>query len=405
MKILLLNQTFHPDVVATALYLSDLAQGLREKGHEVAVIAGSRAYDNLEKRFPARENWNGIEIYRIPSTGFGKGAKWRRAIDFASFMVMCGFKLLTIPRFDAVVSLTSPPLISVFGAAAAKIRGAKFYYWVMDLNPDEAIAAGWLRAKSFPARVLEALSRFSFRNSEKIFALDRFMRDRIRAKEIPEDRIEVIPPWSLDDEVSFDPEGRDLFREKHGLTDKYVIMYSGNHSPCHPLDSVVDAAVKLKEDTRFVFFFVGGGSEHKKIARRIEDGGLRNVRCLPYQPMEKLAGSLSAADLHVVVMGEPFVGMIHPCKIYNILSISAPFLFIGPEASHVGDLIAKYPDAFLCRRSAQGEVDTIADHIKVIADEGGRGVSEKYAKASSHTSKEKLMSRFIELIEKGHQRG
>ena len=405
MKILLLNQTFHPDLVATALYLSDLAQGLREKGHEVAVIAGSRAYDNLEKRFPARENWNGIEIYRIPSTGFGKGAKWRRAIDFASFMVMCGFKLLTIPRFDAVVALTSPPLISVFGAAAAKLRGAKFYYWVMDLNPDEAIAAGWLRAKSFPARVLEALSRFSFSNSEKIFALDRFMRDRIRAKEIPEDRIEVIPPWSLDDEVSFDPEGRDLFREKHGLTDKYVIMYSGNHSPCHPLDSVVDAAMKLKEDTRFVFFFVGGGSEHKKIARRVEDEGLRNVRCLPYQPVDKLAGSLSAADLHVVVMGEPFVGMIHPCKIYNILSISAPFLFIGPEASHVGDLIAKHPDAFLCRRSAQGEVDTIADHIKAIADEGGRGVSEKYAKASSYTSKEKLMSRFIELIEKGHQRG
>ena len=50
-------------------------------------------------------------------------------------------------------------------------------------------------------------------------------------------------------------------------------------------------------------------------------------------------------------------------------------------------------------------MDTIADHIKAIADEGGRGVSEKYAKASSHTSKEKLMSRFIELIEKGHQRG
>ena len=182
MKILLLNQTFHPDVVATALYLSDLAQGLREKGHEVSVIAGSRAYDNLEKRFPVRENWNGIEIYRIPTTGFGKGAKWRRAIDFASFMVMCAFKLLTIPRFDAVVALTSPPLISVFGATAAKLRGAKFYYWVMDLNPDEAIAAGWLRAKSFPARVLEALSRFSFSNSEKIFALDRFMRDRIRAK-------------------------------------------------------------------------------------------------------------------------------------------------------------------------------------------------------------------------------
>ncbi len=405
MKILLLNQTFYPDVVATALYLTDLAQGLRAKGHEVFVLTSSRAYDNIEKRFPARENWEGIEVYRIPSTGFGKGAKWRRAVDFASFMVMCGFKLLTIPRFDAVVALTSPPLISVFGAAAAKLRGARFYYWVMDLNPDEAIAAGWLRSKSIPARILERLSRFSFGNSEKIFALDRFMRDRIRAKEIPEDRIEVIPPWSLDDEVSYDPEGRARFREEHGLTDKYVIMYSGNHSPCHPLDSVVDAAEKLKGDPRFVFLFVGGGSEHKKIARRIDEEQLSNVRCLPYQPMEHLAGSLSAADLHVVVMGEPFVGMIHPCKIYNILSIAAPFLFIGPESSHVGDLMEKFPDSFVCRQAEQGEVDKIVEHISALAAQGGRGDAEKYGAASHQTSKERLMTRFIEIIEAGCQQG
>jgi hypothetical protein len=50
---------------------------------------------------------------------------------------------------------------------------------------------------------------------------------------------------------------------------------------------------------------------------------LSTIHCLPYQPLDQLAGSLSAADLHVVVMGNVFVGLVHPCKIYNILSVAA----------------------------------------------------------------------------------
>ena len=49
----------------------------------------------------------------------------------------------------------------------------------MDFNPDEAIAAGWLRPGSLAARVLERLSRFSLRRATTIIALDTFMRDRI----------------------------------------------------------------------------------------------------------------------------------------------------------------------------------------------------------------------------------
>ena len=58
-----------------------------------------------------------------------------------------------------------------------------------------------------------------------------------------------------------------------------------------------------------------------------------------YQPVEKLSAALSAADLHVVVMGNPFVGTIHPCKIYNILRVAAPVLYIGPSPSHVTQIL------------------------------------------------------------------
>src|SRR5262249_43980332 len=65
---------------------------------------------------------------------------------------------------------------------------------------------------------------------------------------------------------------------------------------------------------------------------------LSNIRSVPYQPLDKLSASLSAADLHLVVMGDPFVGIVHPCKVYNIRRLGIPFLYIGPVPSHVSEL-------------------------------------------------------------------
>jgi len=269
---LLLNQTFYPDVMATGQYLTEVALRLAERGHQVTVVTSRRAYDQPGTQLPKTETWRGIRIYRVGSTGFGKGAKWRRAADFASFLGLCALRLALLPRHDVVVALTSPPLISFLGAGLAALRRSRFVYWVMDFNPDEAIAAGWLRAGSLPATLLDRMSRFSLRRAKKVIALDRFMRDRIVAKGIPPGNVVVIPPWSHDTEVKFDPAGRDRFRKTHGLDGKFVVMYSGNHSPCHPLDTLLAAAQQLAQDPEIVFCFVGGGSEWRKIKEKTEDG-------------------------------------------------------------------------------------------------------------------------------------
>ena len=267
MKILLLNQVFYPDVVSTAQHLSNLATALSERGHEVTVISSRRGYEHPATLFPANETWRGIKIIRVFSTRFGKRAKWRRAADFASFLFFCCLRLLFLPRHDVVVALTTPPLISFLGAWRAKLWRAKFVYWVMDFNPDEAIAAGWLRKDSLTAKFLERLSRFSLRRANVIVALDRFMRDRIVEKNIPPEKIAVIPPWSQDDEVKFDSASREEFRKARGLEDKFVVMYSGNHSPVHSLTTLMQAADLLRGETDIVFAFIGGGSEFQRVKK------------------------------------------------------------------------------------------------------------------------------------------
>src|SRR3981081_2518099 len=229
MKILILNKSFSPDVVATAQHASDLAKALTEVGHDVTVICSSRGYDDPKIRFPKQETWNRVKIVRVRSTGFGKGSKWRRAADFGTFMASCTFRLWSSPQFDVVISMTSPPLISFLATLAVPGRARSLVFWSMDLNPDEAIAAGWLRAKSPVARLLSRMLLHSLRRADRIVALDRFMKDRIQAKGIEPRKISVVPPWAHDRHIRFDVVGREEFRKLHRLSNKFVVMYSGNH--------------------------------------------------------------------------------------------------------------------------------------------------------------------------------
>lgn len=132
---------------------------------------------------------------------------------------------------------------------------------------------------------------------------------------------------------------------------------------------------------------------------RARNRGLRNVLCLPYQPIEKLSGSLSAADLHVVVTGDQYVGIVHPCKIYNVLAVKKPFLYIGPNESHVTDII-RQSEAYV---SSHGDVEgVVANILRAMKNSAldltcGAQVEETF-------SKEQLLPQMISAIERsdGH---
>jgi colanic acid biosynthesis glycosyl transferase WcaI len=178
-----------------------------------------------------------------------------------------------------------------------------------------------------------------------------------------------------------------------------VVMYSGNHSPVHPLTTLMEAARQLADDPRFAFCFVGGGSEHPRVRKFAEQHGLKNILCLPYQPLAELAGSLSAADLHTVVLGDPFVGMIHPCKIYNILTVGAPVLYVGPEPSHLADILASMGGSPHTARVAHGRPEDAVAQIRRIAALGTRGDKELFARTAAKFSVHTLRPQQVKLLE------
>jgi len=387
LKFLLLNQTFVPDAASSGQHLADLATGLAERGHEVTVVTSRRSYTGCRTSLPARETWRGVRVFRVGSSGFGRATLWRRVLDAVSFLALAYLRTWMLPKPDVIVTLTSPPLISVLGLFLARLRRSRFVYWVMDLNPDEAFAAGWLGAGSPAGLMLEWLSRMSLREADRVIALDRFMCSRILKKGVSRSRTVVVPPWSHDVEVRFDHEGRERFRRRHALDGKFVVMYSGNHSLCHPLDTVLEAARMLAQFQKIIFCFIGGGAQFRCIesaARgtnsRAGDGdcGGPRIVCLPYQPLRQLSASLSAADLHLVVMGDPFVGIVHPCKIYNILRVGRPVIYVGPRPSPASEVLEQQVDRLLSACVSHGDAAGLARQIRRM-----QGVSRELSRASS----------------------
>jgi hypothetical protein len=196
--------------------------------------------------------------------------------------------------------------------------------------------------------------------------------------------------------VSFDEAGRAEFRKQHGLTDKFVVMYSGNHSPVHPLNTVMQAADLLQAKKEIVFCFIGGGSMFGQVKQWA--AGSHQILCLPYQPLDKLSASLSAADAHLIVMGNAMLGLVHPCKIYNILAVGAPTVYVGPNPSHITEIFEGLPQ-YRWVSARHGEAAVLAQQIRDLAAEGNRGHRECEPGTRKEFSRAALAPKMIAAIE------
>ena len=380
--VLVVSQTFAPDPASVGQHMADVAFELARRGHDVRVYASGRGYEDPTVKYARRETLNGADVRRFPLASFGKRHILLRVLGTAVFHVQAFVAVLFSRRPAGIVFSTSPPLVGLPMCVAAIVRRVPVAYWAMDLNPDQLIALGKVKPDSWRAKLLEAVNRFILRRAALVVALDRFMADRLTARGVPAAKMLVMPPWPHEDHIAAAATEGNPFRDRHGLNGKFVVMYSGNHSPSNPLTTVLDAAVRLKDDDGLRFLFVGGGSGKREVESTIAAHELTTSVSLPYQPQGELKHSLTAADVHVVSLGEGMVGIIHPCKIYGAMAAGRPILFLGPRPSHIADLLDGHD---LGLHVAHGDVDGAVAAIRAL-----RAMSADRRRTMGETAREVL---------------
>ena len=399
MRVLLLNQVFYPDVAATAQHADDLARHLTAHGHEVVAIASRSVYGESGATLPKREIVDGIEIRRVGRSWFGKSNILGRLVDFLLFYMAATAMSLRVKRPDVVVAFTTPPYIAMAGWLLKLVRRCRFVYWCMDLYPDAAVACEVISAKSPVVPVMDVLNRFIMRRADKVVVLGRCMRDRVLGKKIDADRVELIGVWSDADEVKPIERASNPYREEWGLGDAFVVMYSGNFGLGHDVDTMCRAAERLREREDIRFVFVGGGKKKAVVERFVAEHGLDRAVLAPYQPREKLAESLSCADLHLATLLEGAEGALVPCKLFGIMASARPTAFIGHADSELARVLEE-TESGRCIR--QGDVDGLVAYIEELASDRsvGEAMGGRAQRALSEVySRERACEAWRELLE------
>ena len=205
-----------------------------------------------------------------------------------------------------------------------------------DVFPEIAVELGRLR-NPLLVTVLDRTVRFGMRRADRVVAIGETMRKRLVSKGVRPDRIRVIPNWTDTEALTPRPRDNDWARERE-LTNRFVVMHSGNVGHAQDLDSLVHAATFLRDLERLRLVVIGSGARHAELVALAARLGV-DILFLPYQPRDRLAESLSSADVHVVGLARGLSGFVVPSRLYGILSVGRPVIAAAEEDSETAQIV------------------------------------------------------------------
>jgi glycosyltransferase involved in cell wall biosynthesis len=287
-------------------------------------------------------------------------------MDYLSFYLTSWRCALSLTKpGDIIVAKTDPPMISLIGMAAAKQRGAKLINWLQDLYPEIAIEFGvpFLIA---PVRWLLFLLRdLSLKSATANVVLGELPAKLVLSHGARLESVTVIHNWSDEDEVVPIAHGDNMLRQAWGLSDKFVVGYSGNLGRTHEFLTMLSASERFRNDDRIVFLVIGGGHQNGGLACEVKARGLeRSYLFVPYQNQEVLKYSLGVPDVHWISLRPRFEGLIVPSKFYGIAAAGRPMISIGSKQGELGRLVEKHQCGFAIE---EGDVDSLESAITCLS--------------------------------------
>jgi colanic acid biosynthesis glycosyl transferase WcaI len=326
-RILVLHQHYWPEEAATAQILSDLCEDLAKQGMEVTVVTGQPSYrigKERRRNLPSLDSHEGVTIHRVWTYAPRRRSIWKRLLHYGSYFVTSLVHSLRQPRADVTLIMSTPPLLLGISAALMKvIRGVPFVYSVQDVYPDIARDLNVLRV-SWLYKPLDTIARLLYQQANVVVTLSEPMRQLLLAKGVAKNSIKVIPNWA--DVQGVRPLSKDQsLRYEFGLSDYFVVLYSGNVGLSQALDSVIEAAPRVA-DLPVVFAIVGDGNALASLQDKVNAEGWSNVRFYPPQPRERLGALLALGDVGLVTMKKRVGASLVPSKLYGIMAASRPVL-------------------------------------------------------------------------------
>ncbi|MEH2173739.1 glycosyltransferase family 4 protein [Nostoc sp.] len=336
MRILIYSYNYYPEPIGIAPLMTELAEGLVKRGHEVRVVTAMpnyperQIYQEYRGKWYVNEEKNGVQIQRSYVWIRPQPNLLDRVLLDASFVVTSFVPALIGWRPDVILS-TSPSLPSCVPVALLGwLRACPVILNLQDILPEAAVHVGLLKNKLL-IRLFTLLEKFAYRTATKISVIADGFVENLRSKGVEADKIVQIPNWVDVNFIRPLPKEDNPFRTAHNLKGKFVVLYSGNIALTQGLESVVKAASVLRHIPDIVFVIVGEAKGLQRLQQECLDCGADNVMLLPFQPRKDLPQMLAAADVGLVVQKKNVVSFNMPSKIQVLLASGGALVASVPD--------------------------------------------------------------------------
>jgi colanic acid biosynthesis glycosyl transferase WcaI len=367
MHVVFINQYYPPDVAPTGVLVKKVAEEIAAWGHQVTVICGTGGYGGTSQSgYAPPEGHHDVTVRRMKATRFGRHHMGGKILDYLSFYALSGVCLMRMKKPDVVISLTTPPYLSVLGRIGSFLRGAKHSHWLMDLYPDVLDAHGAFKRPFRGHTLLRGLAKLGWggRRNIGVLTLGPDMRKRAAKYISPSVPQTWVPLWGTTEELTEPtPEEVGILREKRGWESSHlVLMYSGNMGLGHRFSEFLEVSKMKPENVRFAFF--GRGKRRTEIeAFQAKHPGI--VELHDYVKSEDLAAHLRSADVHLVSLEPSWDGAMVPSKLQGIFAAGRPVIFVGSRTSSTGRWIIESGAGWVI---APGDIGALGSAIKDASD-------------------------------------
>lgn len=325
MRILIYSYNYHPEPIGIAPLMTELAEGLVKRGHSVRVVTGMpnypqrRIYKEYRGKLYLTEHKNGVQIQRSYVWIRPQPSLLDRVLLDGSFVVTSFMQALNGWRPD-VILLTVPSLpVCVPAALLGFIHACPVVLNLQDILPEAAVHTGLLKNKCL-IRVFALLEKFAYHTAHKISVITDGFVENLLGKGVNPSKIVQIPNWVDVNFIRPLPKENNCFRAAHNLAGKFVVLYSGNIALTQGLETVVEAAKRLRYIPDIVFVIVGEPQGLQRLQQHRQACGADNVLLLPFAPREQLPEMLAAADVGLVLQKQNVISFNMPSKIQVILA-------------------------------------------------------------------------------------
>lgn len=335
--VVFLCQYFFPETISSAALSFDMAEYLAEKGLSVGALCGYPKEYSEEKRIPKNETVHGIDVQRIRYLNIKRAKKIGRLINYFSFAVSALLNIRKLKNYKSIIVTSAPPIIPFVALLASILFGTKIIFVSYDVYPEIAVSMGALSDSSLIVSGMQWINKKLFEKASLVVALTDEMREYLleHRPTLTEDRIITISNWAHEESDDTSNYEGNLDCEN----DCFSITYFGTMGVCQEMNTILEAAERLKDHDNIKFIFAGHGTKKQAIKDAVQEKHLTNVAVRDFLTGESLAQAIEQSSCFVVSLEAGIRGMCAPSKYYSYLYGGRPIIAIIEQDSYLAEEI------------------------------------------------------------------